>query len=69
MTDNDEKPVKVESIYVRAATDAISKSDKPTVRRKYKKKSSELTDRITDTPTVAPTVPDRLHDITVRFDT
>lgn len=69
ISENDEKPVKVESIYVRAATDAIAKSNKPIVRRQYKKKSSELTDRETEQPAVAPSVPDRLSDITVRFDT
>lgn len=69
MSENDQTPVKVESIYVRAANEAIAKSDKPVIRRQYKKKSSEVTDREAAIPTVAPTAPDRLNDITVRFDT
>ena len=61
---------KVESIYVRAATAAISNSENPIVRKQYKKrKQSDLTDSDAPTPSVSATVPDLIHDITVRFDT
>jgi hypothetical protein len=68
LSENDEKPVKVESIFVRAATDAISKSDKPIVRKQYKKRS-ETTGHDTAMSTIIQSVPDRFHDVMVRFDT
>jgi hypothetical protein len=66
---DDMKPVKVESIYVRAATTAVSTSDVPDVRKQYKKKQKEITDRDAPPQTVTSIASDRTNDVTVRFDT
>ena len=67
----DSDTLKVESIFIRAASDAISKSDNPIVRKQYKKKK-EVTDSNTpqhsQSPTLSSTAPVIRSDITVRFD-
>lgn len=63
----DQTPLKVESIFVRAATDAISKSTNPIIRKQYRKKK-DVTDSKSEPPAVIST-PDIRNDITVRFDT
>jgi hypothetical protein len=66
-----EEPVKVESIFMRAATDAVSKSEIPIVRKqakpKKKDKPMDITEREdTNDLTLGLT---RTNNITVRFDT
>jgi hypothetical protein len=61
--------LKVESIFMRSANEAVLKSENPIVRKQYKKKKEPL-DTITETsPTLsASTMPVIRNDITVRFD-
>jgi hypothetical protein len=69
ITDN-YTPVKVESIFVRAASDAISKSDKPIVRKQNKRNLSEcVIDKESNNSQCVSLHTDRLQDVTVRFDT
>lgn len=63
-------PVKVESIFMRAAVAAVSNSENPVIRKRVirRKKPSETTEREDAGAQTPPTVPDRISDITVRFD-
>jgi hypothetical protein len=61
-------PTKVESIYIRAATDAIAKSEDHVVRKQYKKKKLDGTVREEERSPSLSSLPDRKNDITVRFD-
>jgi hypothetical protein len=66
-----EEPMKVESIFVRAATDAVSKSEIPIVRKQTKPKKKDKSVDITEREdaidlTLGLT---RTNNITVRFDT
>lgn len=63
-------PVKVESIFMRAAVTAVSKSDNPVIRKRIarRKKPIENTEGDGTDGLPAPTMPDRISDITVRFD-
>ena len=65
----DSETLKVESIYVRAASDAIAKSDVPVVRKQYKKKKENTEGNVEKSPTLSSTAPVIRSDITVRFDT
>jgi hypothetical protein len=63
-------PVKVESIFMRAAVTAVSKSDNPVIRKRIarRKKPIENTEGEGTDASPASTMPDRISDITVRFD-
>jgi hypothetical protein len=54
-------PVKVQSIFVRVANKAISKSDVPAIRK--------LVQHVQSDETSQPMAPNRLNDVTLRFDT
>lgn len=63
-----EMPMKVESIYMRAANEAIANSENPILRKQYKKKKVDVTVREEETSPSLSSLPDRKNDITVRFD-
>jgi hypothetical protein len=59
-----EEPIKIQSIFVRAANTAISKSENPIIRRHARSSSA-----IDELPLPPAPAPDRMHDVMVRFDT
>lgn len=67
----EDSPVKVESIFMRAATDAVSKSEIPIVRKQAKPKKKDKTMDITEREDTSDLTLGltRTNNITVRFDT
>jgi hypothetical protein len=64
----DSETLKVESMYVRAANDAIATSDNPVVRKQHKKRKDNTDSNVEKSPAMSSTAPVIRSDITVRFD-